>query len=125
MKEFSTGKVCMSNKKGIIITFLLSLIIGICVCFAKYEYVDMTYENNTYVCDINYPSYSPWYKEKININKAGADLLSTIPGIGEKRAEDIIAYREENGGFDTIEDIMKIRGIGVKTFENIKNYICN
>jgi len=115
----------MSNKKGIIITFLLSAVVGVCICFAEHEPIDMIYENNTYVCDIHYPSYSTWYKEKININEADAELLMTIPGIGEKRAGDIIAYREENGGFKTIEDIMEIKGIGTKTFEKIKNYICN
>ena len=48
----------------------------------------------------------------------------TLPGIGESKAESIIAYRQENGGFKTIEDIMKISGIKDAAFSKIKNYIC-
>lgn len=59
----------------------------------------------------------------ININSAGKETLCLLEGIGEKTAEDIIAYREAKGGFENEEDIMNIKGIGEKTFEKIKNYI--
>ncbi len=59
----------------------------------------------------------------ININSADVEELMRLDGIGEKRAEDIIAYREANGLFQQTEDIMKISGIGEKTFEGIKEYI--
>lgn len=62
--------------------------------------------------------------EKININTADAELLCMLDGIGEATAEDIIEYREENGGFGVIEDIMNISGIGQKKFDVIKNAIC-
>lgn len=60
---------------------------------------------------------------KININTASKNLLVSINGIGDKIAERIIKYREENGKFETIEDIMKINGIGDSKFEDIKDYI--
>lgn len=58
--------------------------------------------------------------EKVNINIADAVQLQTLNGIGEKKAEQIIAYRKENGSFQTIEDIMGVSGIGEKTFEGFK-----
>lgn len=60
----------------------------------------------------------------VNINTAGKESLMTLPGIGESRAESIIAYREENGGFQTIEDIMKVSGIKEAAFNKLKAYIC-
>ena len=60
----------------------------------------------------------------VNINTASKEELMTLPGIGESRAESIIAYREENGGFKSIEDIMKVSGIKDAAFSKIKKYIC-
>ncbi|MGK0553307.1 helix-hairpin-helix domain-containing protein [Macrococcus capreoli] len=59
----------------------------------------------------------------ININTAEQSALEEIPGIGEKKAQDIIHYRETNGGFKSIEEIKEIKGIGDKTFEHLKDYI--
>lgn len=60
---------------------------------------------------------------KININTADLALLMTLNGIGEVKAQAIIDYRETHGPFKTIEEIMKVKGIGLKTFEKIKDYI--
>lgn len=62
--------------------------------------------------------------EKVNINTADVTTLCTLPGIGESRAASIIAYREEHGGFATIEDIMKVSGIKDAAFGKIKDKIC-
>ena len=59
----------------------------------------------------------------VNINTAGADELKTLSGIGDSRAADIIAYREANGSFSSIEDIMNVSGIGESIFNKIKPYI--
>ena len=59
---------------------------------------------------------------KININTASVEQLTTLPGIGEKKAIEIINYREDKK-FKTIEDIKNISGIGDKTFEKIKDLI--
>ncbi|MBO4863175.1 MAG: helix-hairpin-helix domain-containing protein [Eubacterium sp.] len=59
----------------------------------------------------------------IDINKADKEALTTLSGIGDSRAEDIIAYRESSGGFGTIEDIKNVSGIGEATFDRIKDRI--
>lgn len=61
--------------------------------------------------------------KKISINTANLDLMITLPGIGEEKAKTIIAYRNEHGLFEKIEDIMNVSGIGEKLFEKIKDYI--
>ena len=60
---------------------------------------------------------------RININTADAETLQQLNGIGASRAQDIIAYRETNGGFGAIEDIMKVSGIKNALFEKIKDDI--
>lgn len=55
--------------------------------------------------------------EPVNINAADAQTLATLKGIGEKRAEAIIEYRSKHGPFVSIEDLVKVKGIGVKTLE--------
>lgn len=55
----------------------------------------------------------------VNINTAGAALLCTLPGIGEAKAADIIAYREAHGSFASCEDIMKVPGIKTSIYEKI------
>lgn len=62
-------------------------------------------------------------KQKVNINTAPKEELMTLKGIGESKAEDIIAYRESHGGFSKIEDIMKISGIKNAAFDKIKDDI--
>lgn len=59
----------------------------------------------------------------ININTATKEELLTIAGIGESKADAIISYREENGIFESIEDIKNVSGIGDSLFEKIKDYI--
>ena len=59
----------------------------------------------------------------VNINKASAEELTQLKGVGEKYAEAIVHYREEHGLFKQAEDIMKVPGIGPKTFETNKERI--
>ncbi|MBE5844593.1 MAG: ComEA family DNA-binding protein [Butyrivibrio sp.] len=60
---------------------------------------------------------------KVNINTASESELCTISGIGPGRAKKILEYREQNGKFEKIEDIMKVSGIKNKFFDKIKDYI--
>ncbi len=59
----------------------------------------------------------------VNINTGTLEELVTLPGIGEKTARDIIEYRNKNGPFERIEDIMNVSGIGPKKFESLKGLI--
>jgi competence protein ComEA len=61
--------------------------------------------------------------ETININTATAAMLEQLPRIGPTLAERIIAYREENGGFATVEEIQNVSGIGEGTFAQLAPYI--
>lgn len=60
---------------------------------------------------------------KVNLNTATLEQLMTLPGIGEAKANSIIAWREENGGFSQIEDLMKIDGIKEGVFSKVKDSI--
>lgn len=59
----------------------------------------------------------------VNINTADINELTSLPGIGDVRAQDIISYREENGSFSVPEDIMKVPGIKTSVYEKIKDLI--
>ena len=59
----------------------------------------------------------------VNINTADVDTLCTLPGIGESRAKDIIAYREAHGAFESCEDIMQVSGIKNSVYSKISDMI--
>lgn len=61
--------------------------------------------------------------KKVNINTASLDELQTLPRIGEKVAQRIVDYRKEHGDFKKIEELMKVKGIGEKTFKLIRDKI--
>ena len=58
-------------------------------------------------------------REPVNLNTAGVEELMTLPGIGEKRAADIIADREENGPFRFVGEITRVTGIGEETLADL------
>ena len=60
---------------------------------------------------------------KISINNSSKEELMTVPGIGEVKANSIIEYRTQNGGFKTLEEVKNVSGIGDSTYEKIKEYI--
>ncbi len=59
----------------------------------------------------------------IDINTADAAALQTLPGIGETKAAAIIAHRDANGPFATVDDLKNVKGIGEKTLEKLKEKI--
>ena len=61
---------------------------------------------------------------KVELNSADAKALESLSGIGPSMAEKILQYRQEHGRFHKIEDLMKVPGIGEKTFQQIKDKIC-
>ena len=61
--------------------------------------------------------------QKVNLNRAEGWLLEALPGIGETRAQAIIDYRQRNGPFRNINELIKVEGIGTATYEQIKHLI--
>lgn len=61
--------------------------------------------------------------DKINLNTATLAELQTISGIGAKRAQDIIDYRDANGSFSSVDDLANVSGIGEKTLEKLKSEV--
>lgn len=59
----------------------------------------------------------------VNLNSATKELLMTLPGIGESRAEAIIAYRQEHGGFSNVEELMNVSGIKQGVYDRLKERI--
>ncbi len=59
--------------------------------------------------------------DKVNINEATLEELAGVKFIGPTIAERIVKYRESSGPFSALEDLMKVKGIGQKTFEKIKD----
>ena len=62
--------------------------------------------------------------QKVNINSATAEQLDTLPGVGESTAEKIIADREANGPFSSIEDLKRVSGIGDRKYAELADLIC-
>ena len=62
----------------------------------------------------------PSSKATINLNTATVDQLQDLPGIGRATAERIVEYRQKNGGFQKVEQLMNVKGIGEKSFLKIK-----
>lgn len=60
---------------------------------------------------------------KLNLNEAELEQLLTLPGIGPAKAQAILDYREQTGGFKSIDDLKNVTGIGDKTFEKLKELI--
>ncbi|MFL0505040.1 helix-hairpin-helix domain-containing protein [Ureibacillus sp. 179-F W5.1 NHS] len=69
------------------------------------------------------PQNSGNTNDKVNINNADEATLTTLPGIGPSKAQAIISYREENGPFESIDELKNVSGIGDKTFEKLMDLI--
>lgn len=59
----------------------------------------------------------------VNINTADQAELESLPGIGTVKAQAILAYRSQNGPFQSLEELLEVDGIGEKTLEKLKGYI--
>ncbi len=69
------------------------------------------------------PIHGQAAKALVNLNTASSAQLQDLPGIGAKTAERIIDYRQKNGGFKKIEELMNVKGIGEKSFLKLKDRI--
>ena len=61
--------------------------------------------------------------ERVELNTADRAALESLPGVGPRTAERIIEYRDDNGGFKKIEDLMNVRGIGERTFLRLRDLV--
>ena len=61
--------------------------------------------------------------QKVDLNRAGQEELESLPGVGPHLASQIMEYREKLGPFQRVEDLMNVRGIGEKKFEQLKDLI--
>ena len=72
----------------------------------------------------NNPLDQPGYFDyPLNINTASQDAFESLPGIGPSKAGDIIAYREQHGSFDSVDDLLNVQGIGPATLDSIRDYL--
>ena len=108
-----------------------------CNCIPKYKYIECEKEieiiepkpttttttTTSKVTTTTTTTTTKQQNQKVNINTATLEELILLNGLGEIKAKSIIDYRNTNGLFNTIEDILKVKGIGQTTFENIKEYI--
>ena len=115
-----------------IVLFAVFLTFAIIVVVFVYGWDDMTGKSNA--GDVVSFAYSTSSKSdevgsgasvtvKVNINTATEAELDALPGIGEAKAKAIVEYRNENGNFKSISDIKKVKGIGDKIFEELKDLI--
>ena len=65
---------------------------------------------------------SPLEGEGIDINSAPVEDLQRLPGIGEKRAQAIVAWREEHGPFQSVDELVQVSGIGEKLLAGLRDY---
>jgi len=68
-------------------------------------------------------SFAAFAAEKININNASADELQLISGVGPSTANAIVQYREQNGSFGSIDDLVNVKGIGEKKVANLTEQV--
>ena len=76
----------------------------------------------------NYPGFirltgQELAEKSVNLNEASIEQLSMLPGIGIKTAERILAYRKASGRFNSIDELLEVKGIGNSKFDKIKKYI--
>ncbi len=104
--------------EGIIfaVAVLVCVAVLICVSACKKPKAEMVYSIHALP-----ESFVPL--DKTDINTASAEELDELPGVGEMLAQRIVAYREANGPFESIDDIMLVEGIGESLFAGMKDMI--
>lgn len=66
---------------------------------------------------------SAFAADKINLNEASAEQLQTLDGVGPATASAIIEYRDANGGFERVDELKNVKGIGDKKLQKLSEYV--
>lgn len=104
----------LSSKKTMLVIFLVFL-----VAVVVFNFYDLTKDYSS-LREYSHTEIESMKIEYVNINEADFEQLCELPFISESQARSIIEYREENGAFEQVEDILQVKGIGEKTYEKIK-----
>ena len=104
----------ISSKKTILAVFFVFL-----VAIVVFNFFDLTKDYSTFR-DYNHAEIESMEFELININEADFETLCDLPYVSDSQAKAVIEYREENGCFESIEELLEVEGIGEKIFEKIK-----
>lgn len=122
MEDNTMKKQSAKTVSSLLVIF--SLVFSVCLIFIYSYFSYPKLSGGEVGISANTPFFSSVEdSDTININTASKEQLTVLSGIGESKAEAIITYRQENGPFSSIEEIMNVSGIGEKTFENIKSLI--
>jgi competence protein ComEA len=115
----------MKNWQSMLIGVLIGLILagGVYLIVFINEPPEFSYISPTYSPTLTVDSDAVLTATKININTATISELDSLSGIGEQKARDIIDFREKNGKFVSIEDLLYVPGIGQSLFDQIKDDI--
>jgi len=108
------------KEKLIILILAILLLAGLAVSFYRNKAPSVDVKANAFVPDMD----TEWQPKKININEADEKAIEGLDGIGKVLALRIVEYRSQNGDFRSIEDLKKVKGIGEKLFEKIKDKVC-
>lgn len=68
-------------------------------------------------------SSTPPLSGVVNVNTATPDQLQLLPGVGASRAEAIVAHRKQQGGFEKVEDLLAVKGIGESMLEKMRPFV--
>lgn len=112
MKKAKYVMICIT---AVFLCILLGIFVG---RYTTRSYIPLGNNSDISVKDTNTAQTG-----KININTATEDELQLLPGIGAVLAQRIVAYRDENGPFSDISNLLLVAGIGESKFHDIQNYI--
>ena len=106
------------TERAILILMLVAVLVLLC-----YRIFDTLPRTDPGVVVTHAASAAASQDARIDLNTAGRAALMTLPGIGEVKADAILAYREANGPFASVDDLLRVKGIGPAVLEKLRDYV--